>query len=222
MHHSLRKRQEPSFAELFFGSSRLSLGFFCGGPDAAAADEFDSFSSCLLLDAGAGADAPPMVSAMDGVPDWAPFAEEDDDNANSVRAGAEVEAEEEEVEKSEVVAMVPTAAAIVSAATSPSPSTPSTTAAPTGGVKRQLSAVVSYDELLAVVDATLPSTSTSSSSDTSDSEEDEQDHPMPSSSSSSSSSSGMKRVRSYSSDLSSFAAPGDEVAKRTRLLEPHP
>lgn len=135
----------------------------------------------------------------------------------------EVENEaEEEVEEREVVAMVPTAAAIVSATCSPSPSTTAAaTATTTGGVKRRISAVVSYDELLAVVDATLPSASTSSSSDSSDSEEDDQDLPM-SSSSSSSSSSGMKRVRSYSSDLSSFAARGDDVAKRTRLLESHP
>ena len=131
----------------------------------------------------------------------------------------EVEAEEE-VEEREVVAVVApaaAAAAIVSAATSPSSSTTATaTAATNGGVKRRISAVVSYDELLTVVDATLPPASISSSSDS----EEEEDLPM-SSSSSSPSSSGMKRVRSYSSDLSSFAAPDDEVAKRTRLVESH-
>lgn len=130
----------------------------------------------------------------------------------------EVEAEEEVEEREVVAVMAPAAAAaaIVSAATSPSSSTAATaTAATTGGVKRCISAVVSYDELLAVVDATLPPASISSSSD---SEEEEENLPM---SSSSSSPSGMKRVRSYSSDLSSFAAPDDEVAKRTRLVESH-
>ena len=131
----------------------------------------------------------------------------------------EVEAEEEVEEREVVAVMAPAAAAaaIVSAATSPSSSTAATaTAATNGGVKRRISAVVSYDELLAVVDATLPPASISSSSDS----EEEEDLPM-SSSSSSPSSSGMKRVRSYSSDLSSFAAPDDEVAKRTRLVESH-
>mmetsp|Transcript_30771 Transcript_30771/g.89881 ORF Transcript_30771/g.89881 Transcript_30771/m.89881 type:complete len:576 (+) Transcript_30771:380-2107(+) len=131
--------------------------------------------------------------------------------------------EEEEVQVEVAVKVVPTITATTAAIASSTPS-PSPTAAASAGTKRRIAAVVSYEDVSAVVDAALPPTPSSDS--------DSEDEEMAMAMGAAVPSSGMKRVRSYSSDLASFASDAEAddgtatnttntiaTTKRTRLVD---